>query len=229
MKNLPKRSGECLFEIIVRRYETQSTMITSDRRLEDWDKLIGDVPSATAILDLMIEDRCRRHKAAWANRLENARKRWLSGRSSGIPATPRQDFSLQDWGSSATKNQPARCPTVVLPGVTAQIGHLKGHPHDMSRSVQRHGLAVAGSSAGCRSPLKHRGSGRKSSETSNPRCPAERNGCRRSKTRRKSLSQRAIGFEPTTSSLGNRMSPCNPFLGKGLYRVFGPKTRFAGG
>jgi DNA replication protein DnaC len=51
MKQLPKRSGEYLFEIIMRRYEQRSTMMTSNRPLEDWGKLIGDVPAATAILD----------------------------------------------------------------------------------------------------------------------------------------------------------------------------------
>jgi DNA replication protein DnaC len=51
MKQLPKKSGEFLFEIIMRRYETRSTLMTSNRPLEDWGKLIGDVPSATAILD----------------------------------------------------------------------------------------------------------------------------------------------------------------------------------
>ena len=51
MKQLPKRSGEYLFEVVMRRYETRSTMMTSNRPLEDWGKLIGDVPSATAILD----------------------------------------------------------------------------------------------------------------------------------------------------------------------------------
>jgi DNA replication protein DnaC len=51
MKQLPRRSGEVLFEIIMRRYETKSTVMTSNRPLEDWGKLIGDVPSATAILD----------------------------------------------------------------------------------------------------------------------------------------------------------------------------------
>ena len=51
MKQLPKRSGEYLFEIIMRRYENRSTMMTSNRPFEDWGKLIGDVPSATAILD----------------------------------------------------------------------------------------------------------------------------------------------------------------------------------
>lgn len=51
MKQLPKRSGEYLFEIIMRRYENRSTVMTSNRPIEDWGKLIGDVPSATAILD----------------------------------------------------------------------------------------------------------------------------------------------------------------------------------
>jgi DNA replication protein DnaC len=51
MKVLPKQAGEVLFEVIMRRYEVRSTMMTSNRPLEDWGKLIGDVPSATAILD----------------------------------------------------------------------------------------------------------------------------------------------------------------------------------
>ena len=51
MKQLPKRSGEFLFEIVMRRYETRSTMMTTNRPVEDWGKLLGDVPTATAILD----------------------------------------------------------------------------------------------------------------------------------------------------------------------------------
>jgi DNA replication protein DnaC len=51
MKQLPKKSGETLFEIVLRRHEVKSTMMTSNRPLEDWGKLLGDVPSATAILD----------------------------------------------------------------------------------------------------------------------------------------------------------------------------------
>ena len=51
IKQLPKRSGEFLFEIIMRRYELKSTMMTSNRPLEDWGKLIGDVPATSAILD----------------------------------------------------------------------------------------------------------------------------------------------------------------------------------
>jgi DNA replication protein DnaC len=55
MKHLPKRSGEYLFEIIMRRHEIKSTLMTSNRPLEDWGKLIGDVPAATAILDRFLQ------------------------------------------------------------------------------------------------------------------------------------------------------------------------------
>lgn len=56
MKQLPKRSGEFLFEIIMRRYELKSTMMTSNRPLEDWGKLVGDVPAASAILDRFLHN-----------------------------------------------------------------------------------------------------------------------------------------------------------------------------
>ena len=51
MRQLPKRSGEYRFEILLRRYEVRSTSLTSNRPLEDWGKRLGDVPMATAILD----------------------------------------------------------------------------------------------------------------------------------------------------------------------------------
>ncbi len=51
LKQLPKNAGEYLFEIIMRRYEVRSTMMTSNRPIEEWGKLVGDVPSTTAILD----------------------------------------------------------------------------------------------------------------------------------------------------------------------------------
>jgi len=54
-RHLPKKSGEFLVEIIRRRHELRSTMITSNRPLEDWGKLIGDIP-AVAILDRFLQD-----------------------------------------------------------------------------------------------------------------------------------------------------------------------------
>ena len=54
LKELPARSGEILLEIILRRHETRSTLMTSNRPVEDWGKLLGDVPTAGAILDRLL-------------------------------------------------------------------------------------------------------------------------------------------------------------------------------
>lgn len=51
LKQLPKHSGEYLLEVIMRRYENRSTIMTSNRPLEEWGKLLTDVPTAGAILD----------------------------------------------------------------------------------------------------------------------------------------------------------------------------------
>jgi DNA replication protein DnaC len=53
-KQLPKHSGEYLLEVVMRRYENRSMLITSNRPLEDWGKLFQDVPVATAILDRLL-------------------------------------------------------------------------------------------------------------------------------------------------------------------------------
>src|SRR5262249_27454513 len=87
-KHLPKRSGEYLFEIIMRRYETRSTIMTSNRPLEDWGKLIGDVPSATAILDRF---------------LHHAEIITITGRSYSLRG--------QAEGNSGTEAKPAKAPT----------------------------------------------------------------------------------------------------------------------
>jgi len=51
LKALPKQSGEYLLEVVMRRHENRSTIMTSNRPLEDWGKLLNDVPTAGAILD----------------------------------------------------------------------------------------------------------------------------------------------------------------------------------
>ena len=51
LKQLPKNSGEYLLEVVMRRYENRSTIMTSNRPLEEWGKLLNDVPTAGAILD----------------------------------------------------------------------------------------------------------------------------------------------------------------------------------
>ena len=35
----------------MRRYQNRSTIMTSNRPIQDWGKLLGDVPAASAILD----------------------------------------------------------------------------------------------------------------------------------------------------------------------------------
>ena len=55
IKQLPGRSGEYLYEIVMRRHEVRSTIMTSNRPLEEWGRLVGDIPSATAILDRFMQ------------------------------------------------------------------------------------------------------------------------------------------------------------------------------
>lgn len=55
LKVLPLKAGEILFEVIMRRYENRSTLMTSNRPIEEWGKLLQDAPAATAILDRFLQ------------------------------------------------------------------------------------------------------------------------------------------------------------------------------
>jgi DNA replication protein DnaC len=48
MRKLPAHAAEDLLEIIMRRYERASTILTSNRPVDDWGKLLGDTASVTA-------------------------------------------------------------------------------------------------------------------------------------------------------------------------------------
>jgi len=54
MRKLPMAAAEDLLEIIMRRYERTSTLLTSNRPVEDWGKLLGDVAAVTAMLDRLL-------------------------------------------------------------------------------------------------------------------------------------------------------------------------------
>jgi DNA replication protein DnaC len=41
-------------EIIMRRYERASTMLTSNRPVQDWGKLLGDAAAVSAMLDRLL-------------------------------------------------------------------------------------------------------------------------------------------------------------------------------
>ncbi len=51
MRRLPPSAAEDLLEVFIRRYEKASIIVTSNRPLEDWGQVLGDVAAAGAILD----------------------------------------------------------------------------------------------------------------------------------------------------------------------------------
>ena len=54
MRKLPSTAAEDLLEIVMRRYERASTLMTSNRPVEDWGKLLGDSAAVTAMLDRLL-------------------------------------------------------------------------------------------------------------------------------------------------------------------------------
>jgi DNA replication protein DnaC len=84
LKALPKHAGEYLFEVIMRRYENRSTIMTSNRPLEDWGHLLADVPTAGAILDRF---------------LHHARILAITGRSYRVKDAPTQRTDPKKGGA----------------------------------------------------------------------------------------------------------------------------------
>ena len=54
MRKLPSTAAEDLLEIVMRRYERASTVLTSNRPVEDWGKMLGDAATTTAMLDRLL-------------------------------------------------------------------------------------------------------------------------------------------------------------------------------
>lgn len=54
MRKLRPSAAEDLLELIMRRYEHASTMMTSNRPIDDWGRLLGDVASVGAMLDRLL-------------------------------------------------------------------------------------------------------------------------------------------------------------------------------
>lgn len=77
MRTLPTHAAEDLLEIIMRRYERGSTILTSNRPVEDWGKLLGDTAAVTAMLDRLLHHahiiKCG--PRSWRSREKNALKR----------------------------------------------------------------------------------------------------------------------------------------------------------
>ena len=54
MRKLPHTAAENLLEIVMRRYERASTVLTSNRPVDDWGKLLGDTAAVSAMLDRLL-------------------------------------------------------------------------------------------------------------------------------------------------------------------------------
>ncbi len=54
MRKLPQTAAEDLLEIVMRRYERASTLLTSNRPVEDWGKLLADVAAVGSMLDRLL-------------------------------------------------------------------------------------------------------------------------------------------------------------------------------
>ena len=54
MRKLPLTAAEDLLELIMRRYERASTLVTSNRPVQDWGKLLGDAAAVGAMLDRLL-------------------------------------------------------------------------------------------------------------------------------------------------------------------------------
>ena len=54
MRKLPATAAEELLEVIMRRYEKASTLLTSNRPVDDWGRLLGDTAAVTAMLDRLL-------------------------------------------------------------------------------------------------------------------------------------------------------------------------------
>jgi hypothetical protein len=107
LKILPQKSGEILLEIIMRRYENRSTMMTSNRPIEEWGKLLSDVPAASAILDRL---------------LHHAEIIPINGRSYRLQAKTKKSAAAPERGTfSNSSPNPGR----VERGQAASVGYSK--------------------------------------------------------------------------------------------------------
>jgi DNA replication protein DnaC len=121
MKQLPRRSGECLFEVVMRRYETRSTMMTSNRPLEDWGKLLGDAPGASAILDRFLHHaelvqmtgrsyRLRHHGASTSDEAADSKPANAPPGSAGKRPSPKPANAPPGSDGKRPNSKPANAP-----------------------------------------------------------------------------------------------------------------------
>ena len=90
MRKLPHTAAEDLLEIIMRRYERASTLLTSNRPVEDWGKLLGDVAAVTAMLDRLLH---HGHVLKCGPRSWRTKMAVTSVAGAALPTNPTQEAS----------------------------------------------------------------------------------------------------------------------------------------
>jgi DNA replication protein DnaC len=77
MRKLPVTAAEDLLELVMRRYERTSTLLTSNRPVDDWGRLLGDTAAVSALLDRLLHH---------AHVLKCGPKSWRTHRATRAPA-----------------------------------------------------------------------------------------------------------------------------------------------
>jgi DNA replication protein DnaC len=112
MRKLAHTAAEDLLELVMRRYERASTMLTSNRPVDDWGKLLGDTAAVTALLDRLLHHgtcssaglaaggrRCRR---ICVRTRERSRTHWSRPRKLPVLTRPQiAGFQLSTEGRNA--------------------------------------------------------------------------------------------------------------------------------
>ncbi len=129
IKQLPRHSGEYLFEVITRRYENRSTIMTSNRPVEEWGKLLQDVPTASAIRRSVPTTRPDRQH----HRQELPPQRHCPRQNQGCYAQPMKALLF------IRSDRRARAPRLTGTGPVrrplASIAQRKGNPADRPSST----------------------------------------------------------------------------------------------
>ena len=79
MRKLPTTAAEDLLELIMRRYERASTLLTSNRPVDDWGKLLGDTAAVSALLDRLLHH---------AHVLQCGPRSWRTTHAASLPKEP---------------------------------------------------------------------------------------------------------------------------------------------
>jgi DNA replication protein DnaC len=81
MRKLPHTAAEDLLELVMRRYEKTSTVLTSNRPVEDWGKLLGDTAAITALLDRLLHH---------AHVIKTGPRSWRTQKAASLRSQPKQ-------------------------------------------------------------------------------------------------------------------------------------------